>query len=156
MESYVRAHDNRYPDQMAFNNVPQVTPSHWAVTIAINKNFHSWLSNYLSACIAFLSLLRDQYDNHYANLPCSPCSPMTMLVSLVADFDSRDFTTRWREQICHANKRNWWKYGLINILITLKLNKNTIDIWITHICLYGISRNLANVLGIWKSLLPPK
>ena len=48
---------------------------------------------------------------------------MTMLVSLVADFDNRDFTTRWREQICLANNRNWWKYGLINILIALKLYK---------------------------------
>ena len=31
-----------------------------------------------------------------------------------------------------------------------------LDIWITHICLYGISWDLANLLGTWTSLLPPK
>ena len=34
-----------------------------------------------------------------------------------------------------------------------KLYKKTIDIWITHICLYSISWDLANVLGTWTSLL---
>ena len=40
--------------------------------------------------------------------------------------------------------------------MALKLYKKTIDIWITHICLYVISWELANVLGTWTSLLPLK
>ena len=40
--------------------------------------------------------------------------------------------------------------------MALKLYKKTSDIWITHICLYVISWELANVLGTWTSLLSLK
>ena len=40
--------------------------------------------------------------------------------------------------------------------MALKLYKKTIDIWITNICLYVISWELANVLGTWTSLLSLK
>ena len=50
---------------------------------------------------------------------------MAMLVSVVADFDNKAFTTKKGADLSHKQK--------------------TIAIWITHICLYGISWDLANV-----------